>query len=99
MFVFPRFWERIPFKASRIMRSIFPIRRHRFYYLLDIIRFFSPYSDYAYAKNVYLQGKAEIVEGAVSNFKPELVIAVLRLRAFASKTSVFTYSDYEERAG
>ena len=48
---------------------------------------------------MYLQGKAEIVEGAVSNFKPGTHDRGSAFESFCVKDKCFTYSDYEEQAG
>jgi hypothetical protein len=46
-----------------------------------------------------LQGKAEVIEGAVSNFKPGTNERGSAYESFCVKGACFTYSDYEESAG
>jgi len=61
--------------------------------------FVGTYKDYAYAKNEYLQGRAEVVEGTVSNFKPGTNMRGSAYESFCVKAQCFTYSDYGEQTG
>jgi hypothetical protein len=99
MFLFPRFWEKIPFRGPEFMRRYFPYLGIGFATLWTLSAFVGTYSDYAYAKNEYLQGKAEIVEGAVSNYKPGTNERGSAYESFCVKDKCFTYSDYQEQTG
>ena len=81
------------------MRRYFPYLGIGFATLWTLSAFVGTCSDYAYAKNVYLQGRAEIVEGAVSNFKPGTNMRGSAYESFCVKDKCFTYSDYQEQAG
>jgi hypothetical protein len=67
--------------------------------LIGVSMFLGTYSDYAYARYEYLQGKADVVEGAVSNFKPGTNMRGSAYESFCVKDKCFTYSDYEDEAG
>jgi hypothetical protein len=97
MFVFPRFWAKIPFRE--FMRPYSPYILTGFAAIGTLFAFVGTYSDYAYAKNEYLEGKAGVVEGAVSNFKPGTNERGSAYESFCVKDKCFTYSDYQEQAG
>jgi hypothetical protein len=99
MFVFPRFWSKIPFRGPEFMRRYGVYIFTGFFTIWTLLVFATTYSDYAYAKNEYLEGKAGIVEGAVSNFKPGTNVRGSAYESFCVKDMCFTYSDYEEQAG
>ena len=81
------------------MRRYFPYLGIGFATFWTLSVFVGTYSDYSYAKNDYLQGTAEIVEGAVSNYKPGTNERGSPYESFCVKGACFTYSDYEESAG
>jgi hypothetical protein len=99
MFLFPRFWERIPFRGPEFMRRYGVYIFTGFFTIWTLLVFATTYSDYAYAKNEYLEGKVGVVEGAVSNFKPGTNERGSAYESFCVKGACFTYSDYEESAG
>jgi hypothetical protein len=99
MFVFPRFWEKIPLRGPEFMRRYSAYILTGFAAIWTLFAFVGTYSDYAYAKNEYLQGKAEVIEGTVSNFKPGTNMRGSAYESFCVKDKCFTYSDYEEQAG
>jgi len=99
MFVFPRFWAKIPFRGSEFMRRYSPYIFTGFATIWTLSVFAITYSDYAYARYEYLQGKADVVEGAVSNFKPGTNMRGSAYESFCVKDKCFTYSDYEDEAG
>ena len=99
MFVFPSFWAKIPFRGPEFMRRYSPHIFTGFAALWTLSVFLGTYSDYSYAKSEYLQGNAEVIEGAVSNFKPGTNERGSAYESFCVKDKCFTYSDYEEQAG
>ena len=99
MFLFPRFWEKIPFRGPEFMRRYSPHILTGFATLWTLLALVGTYSDYSYAKSQYLQGKAEVVEGTVSNFKPGTNERGSAYESFCVKDHCFTYSDYGEQTG
>ena len=99
MIVFPRFWSKIPFRGPEFMRRYGVYIFTGFFTIWTLLNFATTYSDYAYAKNEYLEGKAGVVEGAVSNFKPGTIVRGSAYENFCVQSNCFTYSDYGEQTG
>jgi len=98
MLVFPRIWSKIPFRGPEFMRRYGVYIFTGFFAIWTLLTFASTYSDYAYAKNAYLEGKVGVVEGAVSNFKPGTNVRGSAYESLWVKDICFTYSDYQVQA-